>query len=405
MKLSIASALSPTILQVAWGKSSQNLAAAGHEVCLITTKRALKPEAHPNLSILEITNTKDLLLEMQERVADYQVLIHSMAVSDYTPVYMTGLEEVQASSNLEEFLSKQNHQAKISSTDEVQVLFLKKTPKIISLVKEWNPTIHLIGFKLLVDVSEDYLIEIARKSLIKNQADLIIANDLTQISAGQHRAIFVEKDQLQQPRLKKKLQNSSLKKFKPIIIRKESYGTYSLGCNRVNRLLQVGRFSQFSKKQGHQVTVLMTRAATEFIQPLTLQVLSQNPVHLDVMKEPYPNQINHIELGKKADLFIVAPATANTIAKLAHGYADNMVTSIALALPKNIPKLIAPAMNTKMYDHPATQTNLKTLETYGYQLIAPRESLLACGDHGRGALADLTIILERIEETLDEKTL
>ena len=80
------------------------------------------------------------------------------------------------------------------------------------------------------------------------------------------------------------------------------------------------------KKQGHQVTVLMTQATTEFIQPLTLQVLSQNPVHLDVMKEPHPDQVNHIELGKKADLFIVAPATANTIAKLAHGFADNMVT-------------------------------------------------------------------------------
>ena len=160
-----------------------------------------------------------------------------------------------------------------------------------------------------------------------------------------------------------------------------------------------------SLKTRSSVTVLMTQAATEFIQPLTLQVLSQNPVHLDVMKEPYPNQINHIELGKIADLFIVAPATANTIAKLAHGFADNMVTSMALALPQNIPKLIAPAMNTKMYDHPATQTNLKTLETYGYQLIAPKESLLACGDLGRGALADLTIILERIEETLDEKTL
>ena len=150
---------------------------------------------------------------MQERVADYQVLIHSMAVSDYTPVYMTGLEEVQASSNLEEFLSKQNHQAKISSTDEVQVLFLKKTPKIISLVKEWNPTIHLIGFKLLVDVSEDYLIEIARKSLIKNQADLIIANDLTQISAGQHRAIFVEKDQLQTAQTKEEIAKLLLEKI------------------------------------------------------------------------------------------------------------------------------------------------------------------------------------------------
>lgn len=192
---------------------TETLLAAGHEVCLITTKRALKPEAHPNLSIREIDNTNDLLVVMQELVKEYQVLIHSMAVSDYTPVYMTGLEEVQASPNLEEFLNKQNHQTKISSTDEVQVLFLKKTPKIISLVKEWNPAIHLIGFKLLVDVSEDYLIEIARKSLIKNQADLIIANDLTQISANQHRAIFVEKEELQTVQTKEEIANLLLKKI------------------------------------------------------------------------------------------------------------------------------------------------------------------------------------------------
>jgi len=159
------------------------------------------------------------------------------------------------------------------------------------------------------------------------------------------------------------------------------------------------------KKQGHDVTVLMTEAAREFIQPLTLQVLSQNPVHLDVMQEPYPDQVNHIKRGKETDLFIVVPATANTIAKLAHGFADNMVTSTALALPSHIPKLLAPAMNTKMYDHPATQTNLKTIETYGYKLISPKESLLACGDYGNGALADLDIILERIKETLNEKTL
>ena len=192
---------------------TETLLAAGHEVCLITTKRALKPEAHPNLSIREIDNTNDLLVEMLERVKDYQVLIHSMAVSDYTPVYMTGLEEVQASSNLEEFLNKQNHQAKISSTDEVQVLFLKKTPKIISLVKEWNPAIHLIGFKLLVDVTEDHLVDIARKSLIKNQADLIIANDLTQISSNQHHAIFVEKEQLQTVQTKEEIANLLLEKI------------------------------------------------------------------------------------------------------------------------------------------------------------------------------------------------
>ena len=159
------------------------------------------------------------------------------------------------------------------------------------------------------------------------------------------------------------------------------------------------------KKQGHSVSVLMTKAATDFIQPLTLQVLSQDLVHLDVMQEPYPDQVNHIERGKETDLFIVAPATANTIAKLAYGFADNMVTSTALALPDNIPKLLAPAMNTKMYNHPATQTNLKTLESYGYGIISPKESLLACGDFGSGALADLEIIIERIKETLNEQTL
>ena len=159
------------------------------------------------------------------------------------------------------------------------------------------------------------------------------------------------------------------------------------------------------KKQGHSVTVLMTQAATAFIQPLTLQVLSQNTVHLDLMQEPYPDKVNHIELGKETDLFIVVPATANTIAKLAHGIADNMVAATALALPHYVPKLVAPAMNTKMYDHPATQANLKTIENYGYTIISPRNSLLACGDTGRGALADLETILKEIKDKLHEQTL
>ena len=159
------------------------------------------------------------------------------------------------------------------------------------------------------------------------------------------------------------------------------------------------------KKQGHSVTVLMTQAATAFIQPLTLQVLSQNTVHLDLMQEPYPDKVNHIELGKETDLFILAPATANTIAKVAYGFADNMVTSTALALPHYVPKLVAPAMNTKMYDHPATQANLKTIENYGYTIISPRNSLLACGDTGRGALADLETILKEIKDKLHEQTL
>ena len=134
---------------------------------------------------------------MKDTIMDYQVLIHSMAVSDYTPVYMAGFDEVQASQDLTKFLDRKNQETKISSKDDVQVLFLKKNPKIISPVKEWNPKIHLIGFKLLVDVSREYLIQIARESLEKNQADLIVANDLTQINGEQHKAYLVEKTSFQ----------------------------------------------------------------------------------------------------------------------------------------------------------------------------------------------------------------
>ena len=173
---------------------TEALIKADHEVCLITTSQAIKPASQPNLKIIEIKNTLDLLEEMRNLVKDYQVLIHSMAVSDYTPVYMTSIDEVQASPDLSEFLTKHNTETKISSKEEAQILFLKKNPKIISLVKEWNPKIHLIGFKLLVDVTKDYLIDVARESLNKNRADIIVANDLTQINSEQHLAYLVEKN-------------------------------------------------------------------------------------------------------------------------------------------------------------------------------------------------------------------
>ena len=153
-------------------------------------------------------------------------------------------------------------------------------------------------------------------------------------------------------------------------------------------------------KLGHQVKVLMTPAATAFITPLTLQVLSKQPVLVEVMTEGDPKQIQHIDLGKEADLFLVAPASSNTIAKLARGFADTIVTSTALALPSEMKKFLAPAMNTKMLDHPATQNNLETLKSYGYQIIPPREALLACGDQGSGALASIETILTTIQESL-----
>ena len=153
-------------------------------------------------------------------------------------------------------------------------------------------------------------------------------------------------------------------------------------------------------KLGHQVKVLMTPAATAFITPLTLQVLSKQAVLVEVMTEDDPKQIQHIDLGKEADLFLVAPASANTIAKLAIGLADNMVTSTALALPQGTKKILAPAMNTKMLEHPATQRNLKLLQDYGYQIIQPRHATLACGDQGSGALASIETILTTIQESL-----
>lgn len=154
------------------------------------------------------------------------------------------------------------------------------------------------------------------------------------------------------------------------------------------------------KKKGYDVHVIMTEAAQAFITPLTLQVLSKNPVHTDVMEEKLAERINHIDLGKEADLFVVAPASANTIAKLAHGLADNMLTATALALPSTTPKLIAPAMNTKMYENPLTKKNLDTLHDLGYQEILPKSGLLACGDTGLGALADIDDIIESIDNAL-----
>ena len=192
---------------------TETLLKAGHEVCLITTFQAVKPVNHPNLTIIEIKNTADLLQVMKDKVMNYQVLIHSMAVSDYTPVYMTGFEEVQASQDLTEFLDRKNQETKISSKDEVQVLFLKKNPKIISLVKEWNPSIHLIGFKLLVNVNQEYLIQIARESLEKTQSDLIVANDLTQIHADQHVAHLVEKDSFKTATSKQEIADLLLEKI------------------------------------------------------------------------------------------------------------------------------------------------------------------------------------------------
>ncbi|MBO4106669.1 phosphopantothenate--cysteine ligase [Streptococcus suis] len=167
---------------------------AGHQVTLVTTKAAVKPSPTSGLVIHEITNVESLKACLEKLVPQHQVLIHSMAVSDYTPVYMTGLEEAEQAEHLSDLLTRSNTETKISSKDDYQVLLLKKTPKVISLVKDWNPAIQLIGFKLLVDVSKEELFSVARESLDKNKADYIVANDLSEIGPNYHHAYLVSKD-------------------------------------------------------------------------------------------------------------------------------------------------------------------------------------------------------------------
>lgn len=153
-------------------------------------------------------------------------------------------------------------------------------------------------------------------------------------------------------------------------------------------------------KDGYSVHTIMTKAGTEFITPLTLQTLTKNKVYTDVFEPYVPAEVEHISLAQKADLFLVAPASADFIAKAAAGIADDMLTTVLLAVRK-IPILIAPAMNTAMYKNPITQRNIRTLTEYGFEWIEPREARLACGDLGKGALANIDVIVREVKTRLE----
>lgn len=155
-------------------------------------------------------------------------------------------------------------------------------------------------------------------------------------------------------------------------------------------------------KLGYEIHVVMTRDATEFITPLTLQVLSRQPVTTDLYDEKADWHPGHIELADNADLLVVAPATANVIAKFAHGLADDALGAIHLATLA--PILIAPAMNGKMWQHPATQDNVKLLKKRGAHFIGPEEGLLACGYEGIGRLWPVEGIIEAIEKQFAKKS-
>lgn len=156
-------------------------------------------------------------------------------------------------------------------------------------------------------------------------------------------------------------------------------------------------------KQGYQIEVMMSESATRFVTPVCIQSLTKRKVYVDTFDDENPAIITHVDIVKDADLFMVVPASAHTIAKLAYGMADNMLTSAFLAA--TCPKLIAPAMNVHMYENPITQKNMQLLKETGVVFVEPISGLLACGDTGNGKLADEDTLLEMIDYMLAPKTL
>lgn len=155
------------------------------------------------------------------------------------------------------------------------------------------------------------------------------------------------------------------------------------------------------KKMGANINVIMTKHSQEFVSKLTFQTLSNNPVATDTFEAPKAWSVEHISLAKQADLFIVVPATANIIGKIANGIADDMLSTTIMAT--KAPVLIAPAMNTGMYENPIVQFNIQKLKDFGYNFVGPGEGFLACGDLGAGRLIETETIIEVAEELLENK--
>lgn len=161
-------------------------------------------------------------------------------------------------------------------------------------------------------------------------------------------------------------------------------------------------FARLLIKNGYDVRVIMTDSAQAFITPLTLQALTGNQVHTDLLDETAELGMGHIELAKWADLVMIAPATANTIAKLAMGLADDLLTTVCLAT--TAPILVAPAMNQQMWQHPSVKLNLQTLTDYDYDIIQPASGEQACGDVGEGRLPEPEALLEYVQYFIARQT-
>lgn len=155
------------------------------------------------------------------------------------------------------------------------------------------------------------------------------------------------------------------------------------------------------RKLGVNVNVIMTKSATEFVTPLSFQSLSQNYVVCDMFEDPKTWDVEHISLAKRADVFLIAPATANVIGKIANGIADDMLTTTVMATKAKV--LIAPAMNTNMYENKIVQKNINILKELGYGFVDPESGRLACGDIGKGKLASPETIVDEVVKLLSKE--
>lgn len=164
---------------------------------------------------------------------------------------------------------------------------------------------------------------------------------------------------------------------------------------------KVAELVRLLKKEGMEVQVVMTEAATRFVSPLSFEVLSGRAVLSDQFAST--GGVSHIELTDWADLMLIAPATANTIGKIATGIADNLLTTMVMACPK--PVVVAPAMNHRMFENPIVQANIKRLEELGYVFVGPEEGELACGWSGRGRLVEPSCMVEAVKDVLTPKEL
>jgi len=150
------------------------------------------------------------------------------------------------------------------------------------------------------------------------------------------------------------------------------------------------------KKNGAEIKTILTRSAKEFVTPLSVTALSQGKVYSDLFSAENEAEMDHISLSRWADIVVIAPATANTISKLAQGTTDDLASTVVLASDKDI--ILAPAMNVRMWEHPTTKMNLKKLKEFGYKLIGPEVGDMACGEYGEGKMSDPSVIAEEIDK-------